>query len=260
MAEKRLKERTYIVTGGTQGLGRGVAEHLAAEGAGAILICGRNRKNGALARKAVEEAGSRCVYVEADLLDEEQCRNVVLRAGEEFGAIHGLINAAGLTNPGVLEETTVELWDLLMNVNARAPFILMQETVRNMREHGTRGSIVNMISDNCHGGSPDLVAYAASKGALATLTKNLAHGLLEERIRVNGVCLGWTYTPAEHEKQVKMGHPENWLEEAERQKPFGRLLRPSDIAYLTAYLLSDEAEMMTGALIDFDQKVIGAFG
>jgi NAD(P)-dependent dehydrogenase (short-subunit alcohol dehydrogenase family) len=252
-----FSSRNYIVTGGTQGLGRGVAEHLASLGAGGIVICGRNEENGARVRELLESAGSAALYVRADLQYEEDCRNVVRQAEKKFGTIHGLVNAAGLTRRGTLESTSVELWDLVMKVNARAPFILIQETVRIMKKKGIRGSIVNMISDNCHGGQPFNMAYAASKGALATLTKNLAHALLRDRIRVNGICLGWMYTPHEQEIQVEMGQPENWLELVEKEKPFGRLLRPRDLAYLSEYLLSDRSEMMTGSLIDFDQKVIG---
>ena len=257
MAEKLLEGRYYIVTGGTQGLGRGIAGYLAEEGAAGLTICGRNRKNGEAAAAEVSESGCACEYVQADLFQENDCRSVVRQAIKRFGRVDGLVNAAGLTNRGTIEDTTVELWDLLLNVNARAPFILMQETVRFMKANGVHGSIVNIISDNCHGGQPYLTAYAASKGALATLTKNTAHALRGDRIRVNGICIGWMYTPHEHQVQMEGGQPENWLERVEKEKPFKRLLRPRDVAYLAAYLLSDRSEMMTGSLIDFDQKVIG---
>jgi NAD(P)-dependent dehydrogenase (short-subunit alcohol dehydrogenase family) len=135
----------------------------------------------------------------------------------------------------------------------------MQETVRFMKANDVHGSIVNIISDCAHGGYPFLVPYSVSKGALATLTKNVAHGLRNDRIRVNGICIGWMYTPHEHQIQLESGQPENWLELVEKEKPFKRLLRPLDVAYLTAYLLSDRSELMTGSLIDFDQKVIGGF-
>jgi NAD(P)-dependent dehydrogenase (short-subunit alcohol dehydrogenase family) len=257
MAERLLEGRYFIVTGGTQGLGRGIALHLAEEGAAGLAICGRNEKNGQEAAAEVSRTGCRCEYVQADLSREQDCRNVTRQALQRLGRIDGLVNAAGLTNRGTLEDTSVELWDLLLNVNARAPFILMQETVRFMKPNDVHGSIVNIVSDNCHGGQPYLTAYAASKGALATLTKNAAHALRRDRIRVNGICIGWMYTPHEQQVQVENGQPENWLELVERERPFKRLLRPRDVAYLTAYLLSDRSEMMTGSLIDFDQKVIG---
>jgi NAD(P)-dependent dehydrogenase (short-subunit alcohol dehydrogenase family) len=257
MGDKLLEGRFYVVTGGTQGLGRGIALHLGSEGAAGLTICGRSQKNGEAAAREVSQTGCACQYVQADLFHEKDCRTVVKQHLKRFGRIDGLVNAAGLTNRGTLEDTTVELWDLLLNVNSRAPFILMQETVRFMKANDVHGSIVNIVSDNCHGGQPYLTAYAASKGALATLTKNAAHALRYDRIRVNGICIGWTYTPHEHQVQVETGQPENWLETVEREQPFKRLLRPQDVAYLAAYLLSDRSEMMTGSLIDFDQKVIG---
>lgn len=257
MAEKLLEGRYFIVTGGTQGLGRGIAQHLGTEGAAGLTICGRNKENGQAAAVEISQTGCSCEYVQADLSVENDCRNVARQAIQRFGRVDGLVNAAGLTNRGTIEDTTVQLWDLLLNVNARAPFILIQEVVRFMKANKVHGSIVNIVSDNCHGGQPYLTAYAASKGALATLTKNVAYALRYDRIRVNGVCIGWMYTPHEHQVQVESGQPENWLELVEKEKPFKRLLRPQDVAYLTAYLLSDRSEMMTGSLIDFDQKVIG---
>jgi NAD(P)-dependent dehydrogenase (short-subunit alcohol dehydrogenase family) len=257
MEKKLLDGHRYIVTGGTQGLGREIALHLAAEGAGAVTICGRNQDNGREAAAEISEAGCSCEYVPADLFYEKDCRNVVAQAIRSFGRVDGLVNAAGLTNRGTIEDTTVELWDLLLNVNARAPFILIQDVVRSMKEQKIHGSIVNVISDCAHGGYPFLLPYSVSKGALATLTKNTAHALRKDLIRVNGISIGWMYTPHEHRIQIEDGQPENWLELAEKEKPFKRLLRPRDVAYLTAYLLSDRSEMMTGALIDFDQKVIG---
>ncbi len=94
-----------------------------------------------------------------------------------------------------------------------------------MKERGVYGSIVNIVSDQAHGGYSFLTAYASAKGALATLTKNAAHSLKYDRIRVNGLLIGWMYTPHEHITQVKMGKGENWLEETEKEQPFKRLLR-----------------------------------
>ena len=249
--------RNYIVTGGTQGLGRAIVLDLAAQGADGILICGRNAENGERARADIESAGSRCRFVRADLQFEEDCRRVVSDAVAVFGIIHGLVNAAGLTDRSGIEDATVEHWNLMMNVNARAPFLLIQDTVRHMKEKGIHGSIVNIISDQAHGGSPNLMAYSASKGTLATMTKNIAHALRSDRIRVNGVLIGWMNTPNEHRIQIASGKPENWLEDAEKSQPFKRLLKPEDVSGFVSYLLNDVSEMMTGSLIDFNQNVIG---
>jgi NAD(P)-dependent dehydrogenase (short-subunit alcohol dehydrogenase family) len=128
-----------------------------------------------------------------------------------------------------------------------------------MKREKKGGSIVNIISDTSHGGAPYIMAYSASKGALATLTKNNAHALRFDKIRVNGINMSWTLTPHEDQVQKRMGMGDNWLEKAESRQPFGRILRPADVAYLAAYLLGDQSEMMTGSLIDLNQNVIGGW-
>src|SRR5262249_44559306 len=97
-----------------------------------------------------------------------------------------------------VDDTTIELWDRMFAVNVRAPFFLLQRAVAVMRPRGIQGSVVNVISVTSYGGAPYLATYAASKGALVTLTRNAANSLLRDRIRVNGLNLGWTNTPGEH--------------------------------------------------------------
>lgn len=257
MSKDLLTGKICIVTGGTQGLGKGIALHLAEKGAAGIIICGRNAQNGEASAREIREIGCTCEYVQADLIREADCRNVVRTCNDKFGRVQGLVNAAGITDRGSLEDTTVDLWERMFNINVRAPFILTQEAVKIMRRENIGGSIVNIISDTSHGGPPYLMAYSASKGALATLTKNNAHALRFDKIRVNGINMGWTLTPQEDLVQKAMGKGDKWLAEAEAQQPFGRLLRPYDIASLVGYLLSDQAEMMTGSVIDFNQNVIG---
>jgi NAD(P)-dependent dehydrogenase (short-subunit alcohol dehydrogenase family) len=259
MPEGRLAGKVLIVTGGTQGIGEGIALQAAAEGAAGIVICGRNADRGARVVAALEAARTAGLFVRAQLESVEDCRAVVAACDQRFGRVDGLVNAAALTDRGYLEDTSVELWDQLFAVNARAPFVLIQEAVRVMQRTGTGGSIVNIISMSSHGGQPFITAYCASKAALANLTKNTAHALRQDRIRVNGINLGWTDTPAEHLVQKAQGAPHDWLARAEASRPFGRLLKPRDAGYLAVYLLSDEAEMMTGALIDLDQNVMGAY-
>ncbi|MBI5929726.1 MAG: SDR family oxidoreductase [Chloroflexi bacterium] len=252
-------KKVIVVTGGTQGLGEGIARHLAGLEVEGLVICGRNQERGQQVAAELEQAGCKAIYVPTDLEKEADCRRVIQVCDEQFGRVDGLVNAAGVTTRGTLEDTSVELWDQIFAVNTRAPFILMQEAVRVMKREGHGGSIVNILSMSAHGGQPFITAYCASKGALATLTKNAAHALRFDHIRVNGLNIGWTYTTNEHAVQMAMGKPENWLEQAEAKVPFKRILRPRDVAGITAYLLSDESEMMTGSLIDFDQHVIGNY-
>jgi NAD(P)-dependent dehydrogenase (short-subunit alcohol dehydrogenase family) len=256
---KNLNNKVIIITGGTQGLGEGIARYLAELGVAGLVICGRNEANGQRVAAELTKIGAPALYVPADLAQEADCRRVVQACDERFGRVDSLVNAAGVTTRGTLDDTTVELWNTMFDVNARAPFILIQEATRIMQREKQGGSIVNILSISAHGGQPFIMAYCASKGALAILTKNVAHSLRFDRIRVNGVNIGWTSTTAEDAVQKAMGQPDNWLELAEAQMPFKRLLYPLDVAKLTTYLLSDDSEMMTGAIIDFDQHVVGAF-
>jgi NAD(P)-dependent dehydrogenase (short-subunit alcohol dehydrogenase family) len=122
-----------------------------------------------------------------------------------------------------------------------------------------RGSIVNVGSTAGHGGQTKLSAYSISKGALATMTRNLAFGLLRHRIRVNQVNPGWMETESEHRTQVDYeGAPENWLELAAFGRPLGRLVQPWEVAHAIAYCLSPDSGLMTGNVIDIDQSVQGA--
>lgn len=252
-----LEGRVVLVTGGTQGIGEGIARAAAEAGAAGICITGRDAARGA---RVANTLGAKACFVAADLADADATARIVDQAEAALGPVDALVNAAGLTDRGTITDTPIELWDRLFAVNARAPFILTQAVARRLKALGRPGAIVNVITMSSHGGQPFLTAYAASKGALATLTKNTAHGLRADRIRVNGINLGWADTPGEHAIQARDGNPSDWLERAAPAQPFGRLIEPRDVAGLAVYLLSDAAAMMTGALIDFDQNVMGAYG
>ena len=143
-------------------------------------------------------------------------------------------------------------------INVRAPFFLMQAALKIMDREQSEGAMVNIISVNAHGGTSFLTPYSASKGALATLTKNFAHSVATRRIRVNGLNIGWVDTPGEHETLQRFhGMQEGWLAEAEKGRPFGRLMKPDEVARAIAYLASAESGLMTGSVFDFDQTVLG---
>ena len=255
----RLKERVVVVTGGTQGLGEAIALQCADEGAAGVVLCGRNADQGAQVAAAIEERGARGLYVKADLAKVDDCLRVIAEADAKFRRVDGLVNSAASTARGTIWDTTVDQWDAMFDLNVRAPFVLTQAAAVVMKREGRGGSIVNVQSQSAHGGQPFLCAYSTSKGALATFTKNAAHALRKDRIRVNGLNIGWMETPGEHAIQKSDGRPPNWLELAEPNQPFGRILRPQDVAGLTLWLLSDDGQMMTGSNIDFDQNVRGAY-
>lgn len=253
-----LKDKVVVVTGGTQGVGEAIARAAAEAGAAGICITGRNKERGDKVAADISKK-TPTIFVAAELGDEKQCRNIIAETDKKFGRVDGLVNAAGLTDRGTIDDTTAELWDRLFAVNARAPFLLTQEVVRRAKAAKRPASIVNIITMSSHGGQPFLTAYSSSKGALVILTKNTAHALRKSRIRVNGLNIGWTDTPGEHVIQGRDGNPKDWLEKAEPRQPFGRLIKPHDVATAAVYLLSDASEMMTGSVIDFDQNVMGAY-
>lgn len=251
-AEQRLEGKVLVVTGGTQGLGAAIARRAAGVGASGIVVCGRSRDRGESVRDELEGKGADAIFVAADLASSEAPAAIIQACDERFGRLDGLVNAAGLSSRGTLADTTVELWDRLFAINARAPFLLMQHGARLMRRSGLGAGIVNIITMASHGGEPVLTGYSASKSALATLTRNAGYQLQPDRIRVNGLNIGWTATEGEHGVQTATGQPGDWLIAADASRPFGRLLRPDDIAPMVSYLLSDAAQMITGANMVID--------
>ena len=203
--------------------------------------------------------GTATAFASADLGDPEAPARLAQACIERFGRIDGLVNAAGLTDRASFGDATLDDWSSLFAVNARAPFFLMQAAIADMKKRGQGGAIVNILSINAHCGSPELAVYSATKGALATLTKNAANAHRFDRIRVNGINVGWTDTPAERIMQARtLGNGPGWLDAANAAQPFGRLLKPDDIANFAVFLLSDAAGPMTGAVIDQEQSVVGA--
>ncbi len=254
-----LAGRVIVVTGGAQGVGGAAARRAAEWGAAGVLICGRDADKGAHAVAEIEKRGARALFVAADLADATACALVIAECDRAFGRIDGLVNAAALTDRASLLDAAPDFIDRMMAVNLRAPLLLMQGAATLMRRDGIAGAIVNVLSVNAHCGAPELAAYSASKGALATLTRNAANLLARDRIRVNGINLGWTDTPAEHVVQERESpYGKDWLAHAAATLPFGRLIDPEESADLIAFLLSRHAGVMTGALIDYGQSVLGA--
>tara|TARA_B100000780_G_scaffold272326_2_gene234414 strand:+ start:3280 stop:4077 length:798 start_codon:yes stop_codon:yes gene_type:complete len=252
-----LSGRAIVVTGGTTGVGRATAILFAKSGARAIAICGRNEGKGARVVNELLDLGADAIFIRADLADPDDCYQVIDRAAEKFGTLDSLINCTGSTGRGTLEDTSVELWNHLFNVNTRAPFLLSQRIVPHLRSQGG-GTIVNIGSVAAHSGQPYIMAYSAAKAALLTLTKNMANSLKWDRIRVNALNIGWTATPTEHDLQSNFhGMGENWLEKVASSQPFGRLMNPEDIAKGLGFLASSDSGVMTGAIVDFDQHVVG---
>jgi NAD(P)-dependent dehydrogenase (short-subunit alcohol dehydrogenase family) len=256
----RLDGRIAVITGGTQGLGEAIAGLFAERGASGLVICGRNAAKGRAVAERLSSCGCETRYVPADLGVVEDCRKVVAAADTAFGRVDVLVNAAALTDRGTIWDTSPELFDRIFSINVRGPFFLMQEAAKIMRRDQIHGTVVNVLSMSAHGGQPFITAYCASKGALLTLTRNVAFSLMRQGIRVNGLCIGWMDTPGEDRiMRLYHGAQDGWREAAEANLPFGQMLKVDEVARAVAYLASDESGMMTGSIVDLDQSVLGCY-
>ena len=244
-----------VVTGAGAGMGEGIARLFAAEGA-RVVIADKVEAAGEAAAARIREEGGEALFVPTDVRREADCRRLVDRAVERLGRLDVLVNNAGISTRGTVEDTSAETWDDVFAVNVRGPFLCTQQAVPYMKEAG--GSIVNIGSVNAYIGEGKLSAYSASKGALMTFTRNSASHLGRYRIRVNQINPGWTLTPSEHRYKLEEGKGEGWAEEAVRTRPFGRLLTPRDIALAAVYFASDESACVTGSVLDLEQYPVGA--
>ena len=255
---KQFAGRYAVITGGTQGVGEAVARLFAERGAAGLVIAGRSAERGQALATDLTKGGCKTRFKETELSDLDDCAALIAEADSAFGNLHCLVNCAAFTDRGTILDTEPEFWDKMMDVNARAPFFLIQGAARIMRRERTPGAIASIISIVMYGGVPRLIAYAASKAALSIVTRSAANSLRFDRIRVNGLNIGWTDTPAEDIIQRTFhGGDDRWLERTEAKMPFGRLLKPREVARAVAFLCSDESGMMTGSLVDFDQTVHG---
>ncbi|MEU6252673.1 SDR family oxidoreductase [Streptomyces sp. NPDC047043] len=252
-----LDDKVVLVNGGSQGVGAAVARAAVREGA-IVAVSGRRPAPGEALVTELTAAGGKAMFVRADLSDAEQARTAVGDVVAAYGRIDCLVNSAGLTSRGTLLDTTPQLFDQHIAINLKAPFFAMQAAVADMVSRKSPGTIVNIITTSAHGGQPFLAPYVASKAGLAGLTRNAAHAHRWDKVRINGLNIGWTATEGEDVTQ-KTFHDadDDWREEAAAKLPMGKLGQPDEIADFVVFLLSDRSGVVTGSVIDWDQNVLG---
>src|SRR3989338_306786 len=254
MIPDNFSSKIVLVAGGTQGLGRGIILHLAKLGVEKLIICGRSSKNGGALVKDVSSLGVNGYFVQADLTKVSDCRKIYAHCEKNFGTLDGLVYAAGVSDRGTIDTMNETEWDKIFNTNLKGAFFLTQSLLPLLRK-GVGKSIITICSFSWYCGRPEMIAYNASKAGLATFTRSLANSLKGEKIRANGINIGWTDTDNERKLHKELGNAETWLDDVGKNLPFGRLIQPHDIAYLVEFLLSTKSEMMTGSIIDFNQQV-----
>lgn len=247
MASQEKILKVAVVTGSTRGIGAGIAKRLAADGF-AVVVSGRNASEGAAIANEIVIAGGTAFFQPADIADPVACKTLMDAAVDRFRRLDVLVNNAGIFPIAEICDTTPEVWDKIFSVNVRGAFLCIQGAIPHLKAQGG-GVIVNIGSTTTFRCLSDRIAYATSKGALLTMTKRLAQVLLQDRIRVNWVTVGWVPTEGELElrsRDVPAGAGEAFLEEVGAQAPLGRLETVEEIASGVAYLVSEEASHVTG--------------
>src|SRR5579875_3047643 len=246
----RVQGKVAVVTGAAQGIGRGCAEMLAREGA-CVVVGDIQQEAGQEVVVAIRRAGGEALFQHVDVVEEQQCKQLMDTAVQAYGRLDIVVNNAGWYPRATLEETTTELWERILHINLRGAFFCCKFAIPYMRAAGG-SSIINIGSINGLQGLPNLVAYASAKGGLLALTRTLAGAYAYDHIRVNYIIPGWVLTEGELALQHSRGVDDDALQRAGEALPLGRHQTPQDTAYAVLYLLSDESAQVTGTIMHID--------
>lgn len=245
----RLKGKAILVTGSATGIGEGMARQFVNEGA---LVMLHDRQGDGL-QSLASELGDNTSFVFGDLEDPHVPAGLIEQTVAHFGRIDGLVNNAAVKTRGGIEDTDEAAFDRTVTVNLKAPFFLIRAAIPHFRRQGG-GRVLNIGSVNAYCGEKNQCIYSACKGALMTLTRNLADAHGVEGIRVNQINPGWTLTPNERVLKATEGLPEDWPSRLPAAyAPGGRLFSAEDVAAAAVYFLSDEAALINGAVLDLEQ-------
>ncbi len=249
----RLRDKVIIVTGGTSGIGQAIAERAVAEGA-RVLVHGIERADG---EAVVKKLGACAALHLDDLIDPASPPRIVTAALAAFGRIDAVVNNAAIVARSNLASTSAEFFDRMMAVNLRGPLLLIQAAFPQLKANA--GCVLNIGSINAHSGQANLLDYSLSKGALQTMSRNLANAHATDRVRVNHLNVGWVLTDREYAHQIEHGLAKDWPQTVPPQfAPSGRLIMPEEIAAAAVYWLGDESRPISGAVVDVEQfSVIG---
>jgi NAD(P)-dependent dehydrogenase (short-subunit alcohol dehydrogenase family) len=237
---RRLEGRVALVTGAASGIGRATAERLASEGA-TVVVTDVQDEAGEQAAASIRDSGAAASFLHLDVADEDDWSRVVERVLSDHGRLDVLVNNAGLGDLATIEETSLPDWERTIAIDQTGVFLGMRASAEALKASG-HGSVVNISSIfGTSGGFGTSPAYHAAKGAVRTLTKNVALHWATEGVRVNSVHPGFIRTPILDQARGT----EVW-EAMTASTPMGRLGEPEEIAAAVAYLASDDASFVTG--------------
>lgn len=244
-----LEGKVAVITGATSGIGRATASLFAGAGASVVAV---GRKTEALAELSAElrEGGREILAVEADVTSGADAARIIEEAAKRYGALDVLINAAGFISNGTIEDTGLDEWDAMMDVNLRSVFRLMQRAVPHLEK--TRGNIVNVSSVTGLRPFPGVLAYCVSKAGLDQLTRCAALELAPKGIRVNAVNPGVVITEIHKRGGMSEENYAAFLERSKTTHPLGRVGKASEVAELILFLASEHAAWITGATYSID--------
>lgn len=238
----RLADKVALVTGAARGMGEAEARQFAQEGA-AVIVADILERGQDVVDDICNEGGE-AIFVELDVTDEHAWRTAIDVVVDEFDRLDVLVNNAGIAREEAIDEETLEGWNKVVNVNQTGTFLGMRESLPLIEETGG-GSVINIASVWGVVGSPDSVAYQATKGAVRTMTKNAAIAYAERDVRVNAICPGLIKTPIVEGREELVNHVKN-------RTPMNRAGSPQEIADAALFLASDESSFVTGTELFVD--------
>ena len=253
----RLRDKVCLVTGGGSGIGRASAVLFAAEG-GRVAVADIDRTAAAETVRLITAGGGVAADFRVDVTDPDDAEALARDVADRFGGIDVLFNNAGIAGVGVLHETSVELWDRVMAVNVRGVFLVARAVLPAMIS-ARRGSIINMSSTIAEIGLANRASYAASKGAVLSLTRQMHADYAAYGIRVNALLPGTIHTPfVDRYLAESYEDPAAGLETLKKRQLTGDLGRPEDVAAAALFLASDESQFVLGSGLFVDGGVRGA--